>query len=283
MSKSIKTSLQKKNSSKNVKNVTNTKVLAVYDFTSYNIDLVTTKSLLKQYCKKWVFQLEECPTTKKNHYQGRFSLKVRERISGVRIKFPGFHISITSNESTKNDFYVTKEDTRIDGPWKDDDEEIYIPRQVRNIVELHPWQQKIINNSLRFNTRSINVLLDTSGNIGKSTFTTYCGVYKLGRKVPYCDDFRDIMRMVMDTPTSKLYIFDIPRAIKKEKLVQFYAGIEEIKNGYAFDDRYKFREKYFDCPSVWVFTNVIPDVNLFSGDRWKLWEVIDNDLSRMKI
>src|ERR1700733_3307507 len=251
---SVNNTKDKNYSSKNAKSVP----ISTYDFTSYEIVLPYTKKLLNDYCKKWVFQLEECPTTK--------------------IKFPKWHLTITSNENIKNDFYVIKEDSRVDGPWKDDDEEIYIPLQVRNISKLFPWQQKIIDDSAIFDTRTINVIFNEGGNIGKSILSTYCGVYKLGRKIPYSNDFKDIMRIVMDTPTSKLYIFDIPKAIKKEQLCQFYAGIEEIKNGYAFDDRYKFREKWFDCPSIWIFTNKFPNLDMLSSDRWKIWTIVDNDL-----
>lgn len=77
--------------------------------------------------------------------------------------------------------------------------------------------------------------------------------------------------MVMDTKEMPLYIFDIPRALDKKQQKQFYAGIESIKDGYAYDDRYKFREKWFDSPIVWVFTNVLPDMNYLSSDRWKIW------------
>ena len=29
-----------------------------------------------------------------------------------------------------------------------------------------------------------------------------------------------------------------------------YAGIESVKSGYAYDDRYSFKDKYFDCPQT---------------------------------
>jgi len=90
------------------------------------------------------------------------------------------------------------------------------------------------------------------------------------------------MRMILDTPTSSLYIFDLPRAIKKDKLCQFFAAIEEIKGGYAFDDRYSFREKYFDCPNIWVFMNTEPDRDAFSRDRWVFWQIVDNNLVRIQ-
>lgn len=275
-SKTSKNSNYREDKKKKAKNAYN--AVTTYDFTSFDTDLLKTKDILKKYCKKWCFQLEECPTTKKNHYQGRLSLKVKERLASVRNKFIGWSIRITSSANIKNDFYVSKEDTRLEGPWMDTDEEFYIPLQVRNVTKLHTWQQQIIDSSLVFNDRIINVLYNPIGCVGKSIICSYCAVHKIGRNVPFFKDFKDIMRIIMCAPTAKLYLFDIPRAIKKDKLNEFYAGIECIKNGYAFDDRFKFKEKYFDSPCIWVFTNVLPDKDYFSNDRWKFWDIKDDQL-----
>ena len=84
------------------------------------------------------------------------------------------------------------------------------------------------------------------------------------------------MNMVMDRPISQCYFIDMPRSLPKTKLNQFYSGIEELKNGHAWDARYHFKEKYFDSPNVWIFANEIPDKNLLSRDRWLIWEIRDN-------
>lgn len=79
--------------------------------------------------------------------------------------------------------------------------------------------------------------------------------------------------MVCDMPTSTCYLIDLPRAMKKTNMVGLFSAIEEIKSGYAYDDRYKFVEKFFDCPNIWVFTNYIPDSEYLSADRWKIWQI----------
>nr|WAE42910.1 MAG: replication associated protein [Cressdnaviricota sp.] len=248
--------------------------ICVYDFTLHNeTDENKVKDLLKEWCKKWTFQEEEGEETKRLHMQGRFSLKVAERMSGVIKKFPGFHLSITSKENHDNMFYVSKEETRKRGPWSDKDKEIYIPRQIREIKTLYPWQEKIVNDENIWNPRTINVVIDTVGNNGKSILKTYVGVHGVGRALPFSNDFRDIMRMVMDTETKRLYIIDIPRALRKDQMYQFFAGIESLKDGYAFDDRYSFKEKYFDCPNIWIFMNIIPEREYLSKDRWRFWQI----------
>lgn len=245
-----------------------------YDFTAFKIDLEETKKLLNTHCKQWVFQEEIAPSTGTHHYQGRLSLKTKERLTGAIKKFPGWHLSPTLKENVATDFYVTKSETRHAGPWRNDDPEpIYIPRQIREIQELRLWQKKVVWSANKWDPRTINVIVDTKGNSGKSILSMYCVVHKIGERIPFANDFRDMMRMVANLPTSKMYIFDIPRALDKKALRQFFGGIEEIKSGCAFDDRYEFKRKIFDSPTIWVFTNTLPDAEWLSHDRWKFWEI----------
>lgn len=229
---------------------------------------------LKNNCKKWDWQLEKGSETDYTHYQGRISLKVKTR-SMIGKLDDKCHWSATSKENADNHFYVTKEETRIRGPWSDRD--AYIPRQIREIEKLHPWQQSIIDDAEVWNTRTINLVYCPGGNTGKSTLAGWVRAYKLGRVLPPVNDYKDLLRMVYGIESSKLYIFDMPRSMKKEKLCGFFAAIETIKDGYAYDDRYEFKEKNFDCPNIWIFANVLPNGEYLSQDRWKYW-VINKDL-----
>lgn len=251
----------------------------VWDFTLKRevCEIDTLKHILKEHCKKWCFQIEEGESGYV-HYQGRLSLKTKKRLKGVKNIFnmSEIHLSPTSSINRDNMFYACKEETRLEGPWKDTDEELYIPRQIREIDSLYSWQQTIVDQYDVWDTRTINIVIDKKGNNGKSTLIGYMRAHKLAFALPYCNDFKDIMRMVMDVPTKRCYLLDMPRAIKKEKLFQLFSALETIKNGYAFDDRYSFREKIFDCPNIWVFTNTIPELSYLSLDRWVFWEITDN-------
>lgn len=256
-----------------------THAIAVFDFTLAEDEWthISVKTGLKGFVKKFIFQLEESDSGYR-HFQGRISLIKKRRLQEIakllHEVFPKIHLSPTHDVGSS--FYVVKNDTRVDGPWSDQDPEpTYIPRQIREIETLRPWQSRIIELSKVWDTRTIHIIYDPNGNNGKSILTTYMGVHQLGRTLPFVNDYKDIMRMVMDMPTSNAYIIDMPRAINKEKLFQMYAGIETVKSGYAYDDRYSFKDKYFDCPQIFVFTNSIPDFSLLSRDRWNVW-TIDN-------
>lgn len=264
-----------------------TNAVAVFDFTHPFSEEVTHRSLIDamypNLVKKYSFQLERSDSGYE-HFQGRVSLCKKRRL-GEAIKLfkdvlPKLHLTITSNNAKDDVFYVIKSDTQIDGPWHDTDAKPqYIPRQIREIDSLYPWQNTVIELSKVWDTRSIHVIVDTRGNNGKSILSTYMGVYGLGRTLPFCNDYKDIMRMVCDLPTSNAYIIDMPRAISKERLFQMYSGIETVKSGYAFDDRYHFKDKYFDCPQIFIFTNQEPDEDLLSKDRWKIWTINPTDKS----
>lgn len=252
--------------------------IAVWDFT-LPTDCETVpglKKILRTWCKKWVFQVEEGKEEGHyQHYQARISLKEKTRTPHKLGMVPvQAHFSITSTPGTKTFSYVMKEDTRIDGPWKDTDEEpLYIPRQIREITTLYPWQQKVVDSARIWDTRTINILFDETGNHGKSILKTYVGVHQIGRAIPFVNDYRDIMRIVMDTPKKPLYIIDVPRALRKDQLFQFFSGVETLKDGYAYDDRYHFKEEYFDCPNIWIFMNKLPEEEYLSRDRWKVWQI----------
>lgn len=253
--------------------------VCVWDFTMPKnaIDLVGLKRWLCNNTKKWCFQ-EEKSETGYEHYQGRFSLKVKKRLTTLAKMIPHkMHISITSNENRDNTFYVTKDETRVNGPWRDEDGFSYIPWDIDGIT-LRPWQQTIADMANIREPRKVDCLIDLTGNIGKTILQRYLGIHKIGRTIPYCNSFKDIMRMAMDMPESKLYMIDLPRAISKENLHGMFSAIEVLKSGYAYDDRYSFKERYFNPPRVFVTTNQIPDRRMLSLDRWQLWKIADNEL-----
>lgn len=257
------------------------KPCAVYDF-RYSKDEKTPTdiiSLLKGIAKKYVFQLEKGDSGYL-HYQGRLSL-IKKRRKNEALKLfvtpPLFFEPTCNPEYCKGTaFYQMKTDTRVEGPFQDTDEVIYIPRQIREISCLRPFQQRIVDMAGVWDTRTINLVFCPEGNKGKSILVGYCRAYKIARALPPVNDSRDLMRMVCDLPTSRCYLFDMPRAQNKDRLYQFYSAVETIKDGYAWDDRYSFKEKIFDSPNIYIFTNTLPNLNMLSLDRWKIWSIDEN-------
>jgi hypothetical protein len=127
-----------------------------------------------------------------------------------------------------------------------------------------------------FDMRKIDLIFDPVGNIGKSIFSEYLEYCGIAEEIPAFRLMDDIFQWVASRPIKKCYIVDMPRGMKKDKLGDFYSGIEVIKNGVAFDKRYGATKIRFDRPRVFVFTNALPEFSLMSKDRWNVWTVLEN-------
>ena len=259
-----------------------------FDFTLPRNEVFATHAdvianVCKDWCKSWVFQLEKGDTGYV-HWQGRVRLIKKRRINELKGKWcVGGHISITSTPSAGSFDYVLKADTRIDGPWKDTEYEEPLPltRQLKSFQSniQYPWQQKVAAMCTVVDDRAITLIYDKIGNNGKSIFAEYLEYNSLAYEMPPFRLMEDIMQCAMCIKTQKAFLIDMPRAIKKDKMCEFYAGLECLKNGVAYDKRYAFKKKRFDRPQIFVFTNTLPDWQYMSEDRWNVFEMTeDRDL-----
>lgn len=258
--------------------------MEVWDVTIHDIRPVQElRDYLKTFSKKYCFQLERGEEEGKLHYQTRFSLKVKERDTGVYKRFKDWkaHVTLTSLENRDNMFYVMKEDTRVDGPWTDENE-VYVPRDIRGIKELRPWQMTLKENLIKDDDRCVDILIDKDGNNGKTLFSRYMQIFHNAQIMPMVNDYKDLMRMAYSLREKKIFFIDMPRSIEKKKLKQLFGGIESLKGGYAYDDRYTFKQALFDPPRVCVFTNVEPKLEYLTKDRWRLWEIRNGMLEKYK-
>jgi len=258
--------------------------VAIWDITIPSIDMACTPAelrlILAEGCHKYCFQLEEGDDTGYEHWQVRVSLIKKSRWPKPDFPLlpPSAHWSITSNAGVGTKFsYVMKTDTRLQGPWTDRDEATAVPRQLRGIT-LMPWQEEVIERSQEFETRAINVLVDPVGGTGKSTLSLWMEVHKMALQLAVVVEPRDIARQVCSQPIAKCYLIDFPRFIDRRKIGPMMAAIEELKNGRCYDDRYSFKKKIFDSPSIWVFCNEAPNSNYLTNDRWVYWEILEGGI-----
>ena len=151
-------------------------------------------------------------------------------------------------------------------------------RQLKEFIDedLYEWQTRIIDMCKQFDKRKIDLLYDPYGNIGKSMLCEYCEYHDLAEEIPPFRLMDDIFQWVYAFPDKPAYIVDLPRGIKKDKLGDFYAGLEIIKNGVAYDKRYGAKKIRFNRPRIFVFTNILPQFKLMSLDRWQCWEINEN-------
>lgn len=234
------------------------------------------------HAKKWTYQLEQGEGGYR-HYQCRISLVKKQRIKPVIETFAEFkaHVSPTSAKNMGNDFYVMKEDTRVEGPWTN--VKIFIPRDVRKMTQLFPWQEKMLELIKIEEDRIIHYIYDPNGNNGKSSFVRYCDVYGHGKFIPPINDAKDVCQAVCCLGEQKCYFLDMPRSMPKDKLQSLYAAIEQVKSGSVYDTRYKLKQLIMDPPNVVIFGNQMPNIELLSVDRWRIYTIQDSDLKALPL
>lgn len=280
-----------------VKKSRDTTALTIYDLTIPRDEKKNQKeeveeicSFFRQHCSRWCFQLEAGKKKGHLHYQCRISILTRRRLDTM-IKWcqkqpilNNCHVSPTSGACayTGNELYVMKEDTRVDGPYSDRNtvnmEEV--PSHYKIAPVWWPWQQEILKIiESKPDGEKVNVILNPSGGQGKTHLASYLSCRKMAHRVPIMEHSKDIMRAVMcmkkeNKEKNLPFFIDFPRAISKNVSKQFASAIEEITNGFAYDDRYKWTEAYFEKPHVFVFTNNIIDENLLTGRRWNFYTIV---------
>lgn len=261
---------------------------------------------MAKYCVDGICQLERGEETGCYHIQGHGILE-QAAATAARVAsynrntiYSSMRISPTSTTVT-DDFkhkritleqmYAAKEETRVQGPWRLKKEVKLtrrIPRQQREVSEesLFPWQKWLIEDAKKWDTRTINIVLNTSGNEGKSWL---CQRMRLmyGLKAFQVTAAKDRERLEADM-CSKLIkaecydpnvVFcDLPKAMPKDNLAGIFAGLEQIKSGYLDDSRNEPKSWDYDCPNIYVFTNQWPDLNLLSNDRWVFHRIENHDI-----
>lgn len=235
------------------------------------------------------------------HWQGRLSLQKKMSKNSLlkmlrenNCWLQKAHFSVTSTCNHGNVFYTMKLYSRLEGPYRDDDEKpIPIPFHLRHI-ELYPWQQELLDRCMYGdvetpnNNRIIQVVFCPNGNTGKSTLAMYCKCNKIMNSLiipSIMDSFLDLNQAVLSQCYNKkeqpeLLFLDIPRALPKNKMNSVIAFLEQAKS-YVFDTRYKYSEMIFlKPPAIVVFTNVKiwENRDLLTNDRWKIWKIKNNCL-----
>lgn len=271
--------------------------LACYDLT-ISVDKSTTNYLdvverLRGVFKEWAFQ-REVGDSGFDHWQVRGKL-FKKRNIGVCIKQFGEKLwharwspTCNSVHNAKSFNYMMKDDTRKDGPWTSKDPELEDPpvltRQLRTMYEhweltgKYPWQVDLEEIIKRLEDRKITCVVCTEGDNGKSTFAEHLEYIRVAYEIPPMTCMEDIMQCCMGIAAQKCYLVDMPRAMKKDKLAGFYAGLEALKNGVMYDKRYAFKKRRIDRPQIVVFTNCMPDRSLLTENRWDIYHIIQNRL-----
>ncbi|AXH77059.1 MAG: Rep [Cressdnaviricota sp.] len=246
----------------------------------------------RSYVEHWVFQEERVSRT---HYQGKIELKERKAKGTLLADFEsaGFanrHLTLAplSNNGRKADaldFYCTKIESRIRGPWMD---AAYVKPVKRHRYEGKDlecmekpllWQGQILEFlDTAPDDRTVRWIYNESGNAGKSKLQKYLCWKGMATMVPM-GTATQLKTAVIAKGTHKAYVCNIGRVSgNQESQKDLFSALEAIKDGFVESAMYgKVQQLFMEPPHVIVFSNDLPDLRLASIDRWKVYEVKDKD------
>lgn len=240
---------------------------------------------LNRRCKKFDFQKEKGENhNQEEHWQCRVTLYKKQTAFAMNTEIIpeiGGRWILTSNEGAETNRYVTKFETRIEGPWSEKTpcpDEVPLTRDVKTFIELgsKPWHKYAEKYSRDYDERHILGIYDPHGNNIKTTFLKYLNYKCYANLVPAtCDTAKQMMEFCYGQEERGCYCINIPRAMKQDgrALAKIYTAIETIKDGTLYDTRYKSQEKIIERPQIIVVFNDLPDFTMLSLDRWTIMEL----------
>lgn len=244
-----------------------------FTFNNYaKSDIDTLNAKFRDICKSYVFQ-EEKGESGTPHLQGCIWLKKKMRWTEFNLpKQIHWEKVINWNESVK---YCSKEETR--------NGDIYsygLPKQLKIIKDLKPWQNKVIDIINEDpDDRTVYWIYDAKGCMGKTVFSKYLYV-KHNAIIATGGGNKDIACMIAilkkegrDLNDKTTFIFNFPRCTEGIS----YKAIESVKDGLITSVKYESSTLVFNCPHVICFSNELPKINKLSRDRWKLFEIQENE------
>ena len=251
-------------------------------------ELGNLKKFLDIISETCTFQLESGTVKGKLHYQGVLTLvgprqskkQVLELFKNRFRNVAGLTLSkVYDKEAIMR--YVTKEETRVKGPFFAGCQEKYTEKFMS--ADLHPWQKDLFDfikeksTDKIFRDRKIIWLEDQIGNTGKSFFQKWL---RLGQRDIICRKLPESTVERLISATVKLFskqevdlvMIDLTRTAGKEQsLDDMFSAIENIKNGFIVDTLYgNYTEAIFEPPLVLIFTNKKHSdySKKLSEDRW---------------
>lgn len=184
------------------------------------------------------------------------------------IRQNGFDNTILNDEFADKTMPYMKACETFDKVYKTDILKKAALEDYENFV-LRPWQQKIVDIIEKpADSRTINWIWESKGNIGKSELMNYLcikhnAIELEGKKA-------DMAFMYNGEP---IVCFDIPRTAEdnnQESIRHLYNFAEKLKNKRIVSTKYESRQKIFKQPHIIFFANFECDKTAWSEDRYNI-------------
>lgn len=229
-------------------------------------------------CKFFIFSYELGKSGTTPHIQGYMEYKKKTRIiENKDWKKYHAHFEEVKGTQIENILYITKEggevitsDVKLVNSIKKQHE-----IKILKIDDFYPWQL-VIKNKIEeeADDRTINWIYENEGCRGKTALCKHLCYYHnalcVGGKAA------DIKYAIVKYKEEKgiypeIILIDIPRSFDTHFLN--YQALEKIKNGLFFSTKYESQQVIMNSPHLFIFSNVEPELNKLSSDRWNIMKI----------
>ena len=148
-------------------------------------------------------------------------------------------------------------------------------------VTVRLWQHKVVSFIEAPHLRQVIWIVGAQGNEGKTFLQNYISNYYGSRRVVATDIAgrkNNIAHYLVKLPLEckDIFLFNHP-ATASEAVA--YDLLEDIKDGRTRSDKYSTEQVMFKAPNtVIVFSNEHPRTEALKKDRWRIYEIIDEEL-----
>lgn len=216
---------------------------------------------------KYIYGFETAPSTGMKHIQGYIEFNEKCRPKNL-FSNQSIHWEKTKGSREQNIKYCSKE--------KDFHTNFILP-EIVECDEPYGWHIKVIDIITKpADKRKIYWFWENTGNKGKSTLCKWiCMNHNAILVTGKGNDMKyGIVNFInKNKHAPKIIIIDIPRSIDTDYIS--YTGIEEIKNGIFFNNKYESEMCIFNNPHIIVFSNEEPNIEKLSNDRWVIINIDD--------
>lgn len=223
--------------------------------------------------KYWIWSKEICPETKRDHWHAFIEFEnARTKYSLAKILGKG-QIDKARGKLNECINYVKK-----DGDFKTN---IKMPKPLKLIDKLYPWQQSIIDIiNKEADDRTVNWYYSEEGSKGKTQLIKLLAVkYKAlvigGRVQDIANGLKNYHEANGEYP--ELVCMNLARDVKNLS----YKGLEMIKDGLVINTKYECSQHIFNSPHLFVFANMRPKEEKLSKDRWNIVNLDEPKLSKL--
>ena len=225
------------------------------------------------------------------HWQVYFEIQEQLNFKARMTEILGhsdFHLEVARATQASCVNYIFAVDKSYEAGFIEYNKNLPIPRRYQpeaaqfwNKIVLKPFQNEILEIATsRPNRRDIYYFFEEKGNVGKTIISEYLHIFH-GAIITggNATDMKHAITRWQEITGSDpvIIIVDIARSDSLNQ--ESCKALESIKNALFFDGKYESAMTHsFNKPHVLIFSNKAPDTSLFSEDRWKVFQIVDEKL-----